>query len=70
MQNDQIPSGINNKSESTSCTAVFSVRDSLFWQKRAFLFGKGRESEKVVTTNKLQCVIFCCHHPLDEKMVT
>ena len=49
MQNDQIPSGINNKSESTSCTAVFSIRDSLFWQKRAFLFGKGRE------TNKLQC---------------
>ena len=69
MQKDQIPSGINNKSESTSCTAV-SIRDSLFWQKRAFLFGKGRESEKVVTTNKLQCVIFCCHHPLDEKMVT
>ena len=49
MQKDQIPSGINNKSESTCCTAVFSIRDSLFWQKRAFLFGKGRE------TNKLQC---------------
>ena len=35
MQNDQIPSGINNKSESTSRTPVFSMRDPLFWQKPA-----------------------------------
>ena len=35
MLNDHIPSGINNKSESTSRTPVLSIDDTLFWQKPA-----------------------------------
>ena len=35
MQNDQILSDINDKSESTSRTPVYSMSDHLFWQKPA-----------------------------------
>ena len=74
MLNDHIPSGINNKSESTSRTPVLSIDDTFFWQKPAlsvFFFLQGPETEEVFLTNKLQYVyIFCCFYPLDEKTVT
>ena len=35
MRNDQILSGINEKSESTSGTPVYSMSDPLFWQQPA-----------------------------------